>query len=106
MAKEKLKIGMMPSHPGAFIRSEIIDELGLTISKAAEVLGVRAASLSDLLNEKCSLSPEMAMRMELAFDVQADLLLRIQALYDSAVIRARAAELNVHRYEPQGDAAR
>lgn len=106
MAKDKIKIGMMPSHPGGFIRSEVIDALGLSIAKAAKVLGVRAASLSDLLNEKCSLSPEMAMRIELAFDVKADLLLRIQALYDTAVVRGRASELNVHRYEPSGDGMR
>ena len=103
---EREETVMTPSHPGAFIRSEVIDELGLTIAKAAEVLGVRAASLSDLLNEKCSLSPEMAMRIDLAFNVKVDLLLRIQALHDSAIIRRRAAELNVRRYEPQGEAPR
>jgi addiction module HigA family antidote len=89
---------MAPVHPGEFIREEILDELGLTITKAAKVLGVRAATLSDLTNEKSSLSPEMAMRIELAFDVKADLLLRMQALYDSMTIRSRAAELNVQRY--------
>jgi len=101
MAKNKLKMGMPPVHPGEFIRTEILDELGLSIAKAAAVLGVRAATLSDLVNEKASLSPEMAMRIELAFDVKADLLLRMQALYDSMVIRAKAGELNVQRYQPK-----
>jgi addiction module HigA family antidote len=63
-------------------------------------LDVRAATLSDLINEKSSLSPEMALRIEMAFSVRADLLLRIQAWYDSVAIRSRAAELNVQRYQP------
>lgn len=101
MAREKLKMGMPPVHPGEFIRTEILDELGLSIAKAAKVLHVRTATLSDLVNEKASLSPEMAMRIELAFEVKADLLLRMQALYDSLVIRSRAGELNVERYHPE-----
>lgn len=100
MIREKLKMGMSPLHPGEFIRAEILDELRLTITRAAEVLGVRAATLSDLVNEKASLSPEMAMRIELAFAVKADLLLRMQALYDALMIRARAGQLNVRRYQP------
>ena len=62
MAHTPIKIGMMPSHPGAFIRDEVIDAYNLSIARAAEVLQVRAATLSDLLNEKAALSPEMALR--------------------------------------------
>ena len=51
------KIGMKTPHVGAFIRDEILDELGLSIVKAAEVQGVRRATLSDLVNEKAALSP-------------------------------------------------
>lgn len=101
MARQKLAMGMAPVHPGEFVRTEILDELGLTIAKAAKILDVRAATLSDLVNEKASLSPEMAMRIELAFDVKAELLLRIQALYDSVTVRSRAGELNVQRYQPE-----
>lgn len=100
MDTEKLEMRMAPVHPGEFIRTEILDELGLSIAKASRILGVRAATVSDLVNMKTALSPEMAMRIELAFDVKADLLLRIQALYDSTAIRSRAGELNVQRYEP------
>ena len=53
------KIGMKPTHPGSFIRTEILDELGLSIARAAEILGVRRATLSDLVNEKAALTPEM-----------------------------------------------
>ena len=102
MAKDKLEMGMPPVHPGEFIRTEILDELELSIAKAAKVLDVRTATLSDLVNEKASLSPEMAMRIELAFDIKADLMLRMQALYDSMTVRSRAGELNVQRYQPEG----
>ncbi len=90
---------MAPVHPGEFVRTEVLNELGLSIAKAARVLGVRAATLSDLVNEKASLSPELAMRIELAFEVKADLLLRMQALFDGMTIRDRAAELGVKRYD-------
>lgn len=98
MATEKFQMGMAPVHPGKFIRTEILDELGLSITKAAQVLRVRTATLSDLVNQKATLSPEMAMRIELAFNVKAELLLRMQALYDSMTIRQRASELGVQRY--------
>ena len=49
-----------PPHPGELIRTEIIEALGLNVSQAAEVLKVRRATLSDLLNAKAALSPDMA----------------------------------------------
>ena len=71
MSDAPVKIGMTPTHPGEFIRAEILDELGLSVSAAAEVLGVRRATLSDLLNGKAALSAEMALRIEKAFGVGA-----------------------------------
>ena len=56
-----------PPHPGDLIRTEIIDALGLSVSKAADILKVRRATLSDLLAGKAALSPEMAIRIEKAF---------------------------------------
>ena len=91
---------MTPSHPGDFIRTEVIEELGLSVTKTAEILGVRRATLSDLLNGKAALSPEMALRIEKAFDVSMDMLLRMQAWYDASQMRARAAEISVQPYAP------
>jgi addiction module HigA family antidote len=91
---------MTPSHPGAFIRTEILDELGLSVARAAEVLGVRRATLSDLVNERATLSPEMALRIEKAFGVSMDTLLRMQAWHDSHAMRQRAGAIKVRRYEP------
>lgn len=100
MAKTIEKIGMAPSHPGEFIQEEILAELNLSVTKAARILGVRRATLSDLVNEKASLSPEMALRVEKAFGVSMDTLLRMQAWHDGHAMRARAAEIQVRRYEP------
>ena len=99
MAANEIKVGMTPSHPGDFIRTEVIEDLGLSVTKAAEILGVRRATLSDLLNGRASLSPEMALRVEKAFAVSMDMLLRMQAWYDAARMRARAGEIHVRRYE-------
>ena len=93
-----IKIGMTPSHPGEFIREEILNELGLSVSHAAEVLGVRRATLSDLLNGKAALSPEMALRVEKAFDVDMEMLLRMQAWHDTHTMRSQSGEINVKRY--------
>jgi addiction module HigA family antidote len=100
MNNDPVKIGMKPPHPGDFIRTEILEELGLSIARAAEVLGVRRATLSDLVNGKVSLSPEMALRIEKAFAVSMDTLLRMQAWYDSYAMREHASEIHVKRYEP------
>ena len=93
------KIGMKPPHPGDFIRTEILDELHLSVARAAEILGVRRATLSDLIHGKASLSPE-ALRIEKPFDVSMDVLLRMQAWYDSYTMRQRAGTIEVQRYKP------
>ena len=100
MAAQNIEVNMTPSHPGDFVRTEIVEELGLTVTKAAEILGVRRATLSDLLNGKTSLSPEMALRIEKAFGVGMEMLLRMQAWHDASQMRARTNEITVQRYEP------
>jgi addiction module HigA family antidote len=90
------KIGMAPPHPRAFIRDEILDELGLSVSAAAKALGVRRATLSDLLNGNAALSAEMALRVEKAFGVDMETLLRMQAWHDAVAMRRR--QIGVKRY--------
>lgn len=99
MTSQVGNIEMAPSHPGEFIRKEILDELGLTISRAAQVLQVRRASLSDLLNEKVRLSAEMALRIEKAFGVDMDMLLRMQAWHDTHTMREKTDTIEVERYQ-------
>lgn len=100
MADNGIRVNMTPPHPGDFIRTEVIEELGLTVTKAAGILGVRRATLSDLLNGSASLSPEMALRIEKAFGIGMDMLLRMQAWRNASQMRARANEIAVQRYEP------
>ena len=70
------------------------------MARAADILGVRRATLSDLIHGKASLSPEMALRIEKAFDVSMEMLLRMQAWYNSYTMRQRADEFQVQHYEP------
>jgi addiction module HigA family antidote len=87
-----------PVHPGGFVKSEIIEGFGLSVTGAAEALGVSRPALSALLNERAQLSPEMALRLEKAFGVSMDTLMRMQNSYDIAQARKRADEIDVLPY--------
>ena len=89
-----------PPHPGDLIKTEIVEALGLNVSKAAELLKVRRATLSDLLRGKAALTPEMALRIEKAFGPDMNHLLRMQLAYDVAKTRERARNISVKRYVP------
>jgi antitoxin HigA-1 len=98
----KIRNGMVrPPHPGQFIKGEVISPLGLSVTKAAEVLGVTRPALSALLNGHAALSPDMALRIEKAFGPKMDTLLRMQTSYEIAETRGRAAEIKVKRYTPK-----
>ena len=84
-----------PAHPGGFVRHEIIEALGFSVVMAAQALGVTRAALSALLDGRARLSPEMALRIEKAFGVSMDTLMRMQNSYDIAQARTRAAEIKV-----------
>ena len=88
-----------PAHPGGFVKSEIIEPLGLSVTSAAQVLGVTRAALSAVLNERAHLSPEMALRIEKAFGVSMDTLMRMQNSYDIAQARKREGEINVAPFQ-------
>ena len=98
MIEATITIGMKPPHPGVFIREEILEPLDLSIAQASEVLGVRRATLSDLVNSKAGLSPEMALRIEKAFGVSMDTLLKMQAWFDACAMRERADQISVKRF--------
>ena len=100
MSSDSVKMGMTPPHPGTFIRIEALEELDLSVAAAARILGVRRATLSDLVNGNASLSPEMALRVEKAFGLSMDLLLRMQAWHDATQMRARSGEIDVRRHQP------
>lgn len=89
-----------PPHPGDLIRTEIIEALALSVTKAADILKVRRATLSDLLHGKSALTPEMALRIEMAFGPDMNHLLRMQLAYDVTKTREHAREIDVKRYIP------
>ncbi len=89
-----------PAHPGSFIRHEIIEPLGLSVTRAAEVLGVTRATLSTLLNERAHLSAEMAVRIEKAFGISMETMMRMQNSYDIAHARQWATGINVAPFKP------
>ncbi|MDP6813128.1 MAG: HigA family addiction module antitoxin [Alphaproteobacteria bacterium] len=100
MSQKPIKMGMMPSPVGEFIREEILGPLDLSISKAAEITGVRRATFSEIVNGKARLSPDVALRLEKAFGVSMGILLRMQTARDVAQARSRSKEIAVQRYEP------
>jgi antitoxin HigA-1 len=87
-----------PPHPGDFIRTEIIEPSGLTVSAAAAVLAVSRPALSSLLNLRAALSGNMALRIEKAFGVRMDTLMRMQSAYDIAQTRKREKKIHVRRF--------
>ena len=89
-----------PVHPGDFIRTEIIEAHGLSVTAAAKVLGVSRPALSNLLNQHAGLSGEMALRIEKAFGVNMETLMRMQGAHDIAQARRRASKIRVRRYQP------
>ena len=95
-----IAVKMTPPHPGDFIRTEIVEEIGLSVDETARVLGVDPPVLSDVLSCQLPLSPELALRIEKAFGVGMDMLLRMQAWYDASEMRAREHEITVERYAP------
>src|SRR3954465_1877817 len=89
-----------PPHPGDFIRSEIIEPAGLSVTAAAQALEVSRPALSSLLNGKANLSGDMALRIEKAFGVRMDTLMRMQSAFDIARTRDREKEVSVRRIRP------
>jgi addiction module HigA family antidote len=85
-----------PPHPGLGLKDEI-EELGLSVAEAAKALGVTRQQLYRLINGDCGITPEMAVRLELAIGSNADFWLRLQANYDLAQIRNRPAPFSIKR---------
>ena len=87
-----------PPHPGGVVLDECIEPLGLTITQAAESLGVTRVTLSELVNGRRGISPEMAVRLSKAFGGSAESWLVQQAQYDLAQVKAD--RIKVKRLEP------
>jgi addiction module HigA family antidote len=96
-----------PPHPGRVVRQECIEPLGLTVAQAARALGVTRQTVDRLINQRCGVSPEMALRLEAAFGGDASTWLAMQTAYDLAQVRQRAAEITagLRRLDPAAQPA-
>ncbi len=94
-----------PPHPGRIIRQECIEALGLTVTEAAQRLGVKRQTLNNLVNAKAGISAEMSIRLSKAFGSSPEVWLGLQLEYDLAQANKSAGQIRVRRIEPQHPAA-
>lgn len=88
-----------PPHPGEVIRELCLEPLGVTVTAAARSLGVARKTLSELLNGKSGISPEMAVRLSIAFDTTPESWLTQQMHYDLWRAEQKRQSLHVERIE-------
>ncbi|MCP5094377.1 MAG: HigA family addiction module antidote protein [Chloroflexi bacterium] len=86
-----------PPHPGEILRELCLEPLGISVTKAAEALGVSRKTLSAILNGRAGISPEMAVRLSLAFDTSPESWLNQQVQYDLWLIRQKQQEFKVQK---------
>lgn len=84
-----------PAHPGEVIRELCIEPLGVTVTEAAKALGVTRKALSELLNGHTRISPEMAIRLSIAFNTSAESWINQQAKYDLWIAEQKRDQLKV-----------
>ncbi|MFO7662402.1 MAG: HigA family addiction module antitoxin [Chloroflexota bacterium] len=86
-----------PPHPGEIIKELCLEPLGLTVTRAAEALGVSRKTLAAILNGRAGISPEMAIRLSMAFDTSAESWLNQQTQYDLWLARQNQQAIRVER---------
>ena len=86
-----------PPHPGEILRALCLEPLGLTVTDAARALGVSRKTLSAILNRRAGISPEMAVRLSIAFGTGAESWMNQQTQYDLARAERKRKRLKVAR---------
>src|SRR5467141_1775470 len=86
-----------PPHPGLSVRHDCIEPLDLTITEAANILGVTRQALNNVVNGKSGISPEMAIRLSKAFGSTPETWLQMQVAYDLAAARKDESKIKVRR---------
>ena len=89
-----------PPHPGLSVRHDCLEPLGLSVTDAARELGVSRKQLSDIVNGRAGISPEMAIRLDKAFGGGADTWYRLQSSWELAQALKRADQIKVERFSP------
>ena len=92
-----------PPHPGEVLKELCLEPLGLSVTEAAEALGVSRKTLSSILNGRAGISPEMAIRLSMAFETSAESWLGQQAMFDLWQAEQRQPALHVKRLTPSGE---
>ena len=93
-----------PPHPGLSVRHDCLEPLGLNVSEAARKLGISRKQLSDIVNCRSGISPEMAIRLDKAFGGGAETWYRLQSAYELAQAMKKADQIKVERLTPDRDA--
>ena len=88
-----------PPHPGGIVRRQCLQPLGLSVTRAAEGLGVTRQALSDLVNERRGISTEMAIRLSKAFGSTPETWLGMQMAYDLWQAREHAEQIEIEMFE-------
>ncbi len=91
-----------PPHPGLSVRYDCLEPLKISVTEAAKQLGVSRKQLSDIVNCRAGISPEMAIRLDKAFGGGAETWYRLQATYEMAQALKRADRISVKRLSPVG----
>jgi addiction module HigA family antidote len=91
----------IPPHPGKAVREACLDASGLSVTDSAKVLGVTRQALSNLINGKTGISPEMAIRLSKGFGGTPDKWIGMQAAYDLAQALKNEKHIRVQRHEPR-----
>jgi addiction module HigA family antidote len=89
-----------PPHPGQYVLEDCVKPLGLSVSKAAEGLGISRSTLSRLINGRISVTPEMAVRLSQGFGSTPEMWLRLQNAHDLAQARKKRKLTSIQRLEP------
>ena len=89
-----------PPHPGRIVKQECLEPLGLSVTAAARQLGISRVALSEIVNERRGISPEMAIRLSKAFGSQPEVWAGLQMQYDLAQALKKADQIDVRRLTP------
>ena len=88
-----------PPHPGGIVKRQCLEPLGITVTEAAKGLGVTRQALSELINERTSVSVEMSIRLSKAFGSTPETWLRMQMAYDLWQARKVVRSLKIEKFE-------